>query len=178
MKDSYVVGVNLFAFAPTGTWNSFRLDPIEARVRQLITSTSSGIPVGRIIGFRAAGANNQVVTAENAGASPLIANRGAVGPWERFYVEDRGGGYVALKAMVNNRYVCADNGGASSLIANRTGVGQWETFKWVDLGNGNFGLIAQANGRYVTAESGGSQPLIANRTGLGAWETFRWENAP
>jgi hypothetical protein len=28
--------------------------------------------------------NNMLVTAENAGASPLIANRTAIGPWEEF----------------------------------------------------------------------------------------------
>jgi hypothetical protein len=31
-----------------------------------------------------ANANGQFVTAENAGASPLIANRTAIGPWEEF----------------------------------------------------------------------------------------------
>ncbi|MEV5388331.1 hypothetical protein [Streptomyces sp. NPDC052721] len=29
-------------------------------------------------------ANGQYVTAENAGASALIANRAAIGPWEKF----------------------------------------------------------------------------------------------
>jgi beta-glucosidase len=28
--------------------------------------------------------NGQYVTAENAGAAPLVANRGAIGPWEEF----------------------------------------------------------------------------------------------
>jgi hypothetical protein len=31
-----------------------------------------------------ANANNNYVTAENAGAAPLIANRTAIGPWEEF----------------------------------------------------------------------------------------------
>ncbi|MCO5999520.1 fascin domain-containing protein [Actinoallomurus rhizosphaericola] len=29
-------------------------------------------------------ANRQYVTAENAGAAPLIANRAPIGPWEEF----------------------------------------------------------------------------------------------
>ncbi|WP_405583077.1 fascin domain-containing protein [Streptomyces sp. NBC_01190] len=29
-------------------------------------------------------ANNQYVTAENAGAAALVANRTAIGPWEKF----------------------------------------------------------------------------------------------
>jgi len=35
------------------------------------------------VAFRAH-ANGLIVTAENAGANPLIANRTAVGPWEEF----------------------------------------------------------------------------------------------
>ena len=35
------------------------------------------------VSFRAH-ANNQIVTADNAGSSPLIANRTAIGPWESF----------------------------------------------------------------------------------------------
>ena len=31
-------------------------------------------------------ANNKIVTAENGGSSPLIANRDAIGPWEEFDV--------------------------------------------------------------------------------------------
>jgi hypothetical protein len=29
-------------------------------------------------------ADNEYVTADNAGAAPLIANRTAIGPWEEF----------------------------------------------------------------------------------------------
>jgi hypothetical protein len=29
-------------------------------------------------------ANGKIVTADNAGANPLIANRTAIGPWEEF----------------------------------------------------------------------------------------------
>jgi hypothetical protein len=29
-------------------------------------------------------ANNQIVTADDAGADPLIANRSAIGQWEEF----------------------------------------------------------------------------------------------
>ena len=73
-------------------------------------------------------ANGEYVCADNAGASPLIANRTAVGPWETFTEVDQGGSNVALKAMANGEYVCADNAGASPLIANRTAIGSWETF--------------------------------------------------
>ena len=45
------------------------------------TSTPPGSP--SVISLRAH-ANNDYVTADNAGSSPLIANRTAIGPWEEF----------------------------------------------------------------------------------------------
>lgn len=73
-------------------------------------------------------ANGRYVTADNSGASPLIASHTAVGTWETFQAVDQGAGYIALFAMGNGRYVTADNSGASPLIANRTAVGNWEKF--------------------------------------------------
>jgi type 1 glutamine amidotransferase len=117
-------------------------------------------------------ANNRYVSAANAGASALIANATAIGPWERFDLIDRGGGNVALRAQVNSRYVCAENAGAAPLIANRTAIGGWETFALIRNANGSISLRAQANGRYVVAENAGVAPLIANRTAIGPWEQF------
>ncbi|TML24207.1 MAG: lectin, partial [Actinobacteria bacterium] len=67
------------------------------------------------------------VTAENAGASPLIANRTTVGPWETFQLIHNADGSVSFKA-VNGQYVTAENAGASALIANRGTIGPWEEF--------------------------------------------------
>jgi hypothetical protein len=128
-------------------------------------------PTGTVISLRAH-ANNQYVTAENAGASPLIANRAAIGAWEQFDLVDAGGGNVALRAHANNRYVTAENAGASSLIANRTAIGLWETFQVVHNSNGSISLKALVNNMYVTAENAGASPLIANRTAIGGWEQF------
>ncbi|MEV0405052.1 hypothetical protein [Actinoallomurus sp. NPDC050550] len=117
-------------------------------------------------------ANSDYVTAENAGASPLIANRTSIGPWEQFDMVDAGGGNIALRAHANAQYVCADNAGASPLIANRTSVGQWETFRLINNADGTVSLLALANNMYVTAENAGSSALIANRTSIGPWEQF------
>jgi glucose/arabinose dehydrogenase/PKD repeat protein len=117
-------------------------------------------------------ANNLYVSADNAGASPLIARAATIGPWETFDLVDLGSGKVALKSRANNMYVCADSGGAASLIANRAAVGAWETFTLVRNGNATVSLLAQANGKYVVAENAGAQPLIANRTTIGPWEQF------
>jgi hypothetical protein len=130
-------------------------------------------PIGSWISIRAV--NNKYVTAPSFGSSALIANRDAVGDWEKFFVIDLGNGEVALRANANQRLVCADSAGASALIANRGAVGQWEAYQWIDMGNGNFALQSAANGKFVTAESGGAQPLIANRDAVGAWETFHYD---
>jgi hypothetical protein len=135
------------------------------------TVASGGTVVGKVVTLRAR-ADNKYVTAESAGASPLIANRTAIGGWEQFDVLDAGGGNVALKAHANGLIVCADNAGASSLIANRTAVGPWETFKLIQNANGTVSLLAFVNNRYVTAENAGAASLIANRTAIGTWEQF------
>ncbi|MHA6763862.1 fascin domain-containing protein [Streptacidiphilus sp. PAMC 29251] len=128
-------------------------------------------PGGSVISLKAH-ANGKYVTADNAGAAPLIANRTAIGSWESFDEIDLGGGNIALKSHANGQYVCADSAGASPLIANRTSVGPWETFALIHNGDGSVSLRSQADNEYVTAESAGADPLIANRTGIGPWEEF------
>jgi hypothetical protein len=126
---------------------------------------------GTVISLRAR-ANNNYVTADNGGSSPLIANRTAIGAWEQFDQLDAGGGNIALRAHANNLIVTADNAGASPLIANRTAVGPWETFQLVHNSNGTVSLRALANNQYVTAENAGAGALIANRATIGGWEQF------
>jgi lysophospholipase L1-like esterase len=117
-------------------------------------------------------ANGDIVTADNGGGSPLIANRTAIGFWEQFDEIDEGNGAIALRAHANGLIVTADNAGAQPLIANRTVVGGWETFQLIHNADGSVSLKADANGDYVTAENAGSQALIANRTAIGTWEEF------
>jgi len=88
-------------------------------------------------------ANGMYVTADNAGASPLIANRTAIGPWEEFDMVDEGNGNIALFAHADSRYVTAENAGASALIANRTAVGLWETFGLIHNPDGSVSLQAK-----------------------------------
>ncbi|MGC9669402.1 S8 family serine peptidase [Planosporangium sp. 12N6] len=112
------------------------------------------------------------VTAEWAGAGPLMANRDGCGPWETFDAVDLGNGYLALRAHANGAFVTAESAGAGPLIANRTAIGPWEQFQLVAGGRGTFGLKARANGRYVSAEATGKLPLKASRTTAGRAETF------
>ncbi len=142
-----------------------------------LTATRPTAPVitaggtGMVLSLRAM-ANNMIVTADNAGTSPLIANRTAIGTWEQFDMLDAGNDTIALRAHANNMIVTADNAGASPLIANRTAVGQWETFELIHNSNGTVSLRAMANNMIVTADNAGASPLIANRTAIGTWEQF------
>jgi hypothetical protein len=117
-------------------------------------------------------ANGNIVTADNAGASPLIANRTAIGQWEQFDLINNADGSVSFRAHANNDIVTADNAGASPLIANRTAIGPWEEFDLIHNGDGSVSFRAHANNDIVTADNAGASPLIANRTAIGPWEEF------
>lgn len=119
-------------------------------------------------------ANNMYVCADNAGTSPLIANRSSVGgAWEKFEKIDVGGGYFVFKSLANNKYVCADNSGSSALIANKDTYGDWEKFQILTNPDGTVSLKAKASNMYVCADNGGTSPLIANRPSVGGtWEKF------
>ena len=123
------------------------------------------------VGLRAH-ANNRVVTAENAGASALIANRVVVDVWETFDLVNNTDGSVSLHAHANGNYVDAPNGGASALIADSSTIGAAEEFDLIYNPDGSVSFRAHANSQIVTADNGGASALIANRTSVGAWEEF------
>jgi hypothetical protein len=90
------------------------------------TPTPSGV-----VSLRAH-ANSEYVSADNAGANPLIANRTAIGGWESFDLINNADGSVSLRSHANSEYVTADNAGANPLIANRTAIGPWESFDLIN----------------------------------------------
>jgi hypothetical protein len=110
-----------------------------------------------IVNLRAR-ANGGWVSADNAGASPLINNRVGVGTWERFGLFMQTDGTVALKALINNRFVSVSNSGAGALIANQISAGTWERFALVDNPDGSTSLRA-TNGALVWAGAAGSASL-------------------
>ncbi|HVI47036.1 MAG TPA: M57 family metalloprotease [Chitinophaga sp.] len=138
------------------------------------TYPGDAAPIGKTISLQAA-INGKYVCAENGGANPLIANRTAVGLWEKFVVLDAGNGLISLRAVVNNAYTCAENAGASPVIANRGAVGLWEKFRWINNADGTISLQAFVNNSYVCAENAGANELVANREAIGAWEKFYWQ---
>ncbi len=130
-----------------------------------------GPPPDQLVALRAV-VNGRFVVAENAGASPLIANRTSVAQWEQFGLYKRGGSNVAFRSMANDLFVCSESGGAGPLVANRTAVDTWETFELIRNSDGTVSLRARSNGRVVTAESAGAGPLLPNRTAIDQWEKF------
>jgi hypothetical protein len=153
-----------------GAWEEFTLTGNVATPTAPTASATTAL-LGKLVTIRAR-INGRYVTADNAGTSPLIANRPVVGTWEEFTVVDNRDGTVALRALADNFYVTANQAGAASLVANRPTVGTWERFTLVENGDGSFALRAGINNKYVTAESAGAAPLIAGRPAAGAWESF------
>jgi len=140
-----------------GTWvnsagtNQIMIGASSRDVRLTGQVTIGGAPVNHVVSFRAH-ANNMIVTADNAGASPLIANRTAIGRGSSSTRSIWATANIALRAHANNMIVTAENAGASALIANRTAVGQWETFGLIHNADGSVSLRAMANNNIVTAE--------------------------
>jgi beta-glucanase (GH16 family) len=128
-------------------------------------------PPGGIIGIRAS-ANNTFVSAENAGASPLIANRAVASTWEQFRVIDNGDGTISLQAVINNRFVAPDLNNGGQLIANQTANTSAAKFRRVAQSNGTVALQAQINNLYVAADLNIGNVLIANRPTPSTWEQF------
>jgi hypothetical protein len=128
-------------------------------------------PPPSTVSIRAA-ANSTFVSAEQAGAAPLVANRTAVGTWEQFHVVDNGDGTVSLQAVVNGMFVTADASNGGRLIANRAAIGTGERFRRLTQGNGTVALQSVANNLYVSADLNIAGVLIANRASPSTWEQF------
>jgi beta-glucanase (GH16 family) len=126
---------------------------------------------GQTVSIRAS-ANNAFVSAENAGASPLVANRAAVDTWEQFRMIDNGDGTISLQSVINGLYVSADLNNGTHLIASRPTIADWEKFRKIAQGNGTFALQAVANGMYVSADLNIGNVLVANRPTPSTWEQF------
>jgi beta-glucanase (GH16 family) len=142
------------------------------RVYQAGTTTGPGT-----VSIRAA-ANNTFVSAENAGAGALVANRAAASTWEQFRVIENGDGTISLQAVINGLYVTADLNAGTRLIANRSAIGTSEKFRRVAQGNGTVALQALANNRYVAADLNIGNVLVANRASPSTWEQFTFTSVP
>jgi serine/threonine protein kinase len=115
-------------------------------------------------------ANNLYMTADEGGASPLIAYPDSPGAWETFDEIDLGNGDIALRAEINNKFVTATATG--TLIARSDHVGPAETFGLVFNRDGSVSFKSHSNGRYVTVPAGTAKPLLCAKTSIGDTEEF------
>jgi beta-glucanase (GH16 family) len=160
------VGGNWFA-GPDGSTPAVN-DVLVDYVRVYQAGTTG---TGQTVSIRAS-ANNTFVSAENAGASPLVANRATVSTWEQFRVIDNGDGTISLQSVINNLYVTADPSTGGQLIANRSAISNQERFRRIAQSNGTVALQGVANGMYVSADLNIGNVLIANRATPSTWEQF------
>ncbi|WP_426509410.1 PKD domain-containing protein [Dactylosporangium sp. McL0621] len=123
----------------------------------------------KALGLMAA-SNARYVSAEAAGAQPLVANRTAVGSWEQFHFLDVGGGDVALLSIVKGTTVSVDAAGRLTVDGGLIDSPQIR-FQLVPGADGTFGLRSRATGKYVSGNNG-TGPLTADRDVLGPWEQF------
>jgi hypothetical protein len=135
------------------------------------TSTASGILTDHPHTISIKASNGMFVTAEDAGAAPLIANRTSVGAWEKFDVTYVGGDQIQLRSEANGLYVDVPDTGAGPLIANGQTAAGWETFHLISNADSTYSLQSEGNSRYVTS-SNGTAPLMANQSAINGWEKF------
>lgn len=119
-----------------------------------------------------ASANSTFVSAENAGASPLVANRTAASTWEHFRVIDNGDGTISLQAVINGGFVTVDAASGGQLIARSTAIGTAEKFRRIAQANGTVALQAVVNNQFVSADLNIGNVLVANRPVASTWEQF------
>lgn len=158
------VGGNWFA-GPDGSTPAVN-DVLVDYVRVYQAGTTN-----QISSLRAA-ANGTFVSADNAGASTLVANRTTVSTWEQFRVIDNGDGTVSLQAVINGLFVTADPATGGRLIANRSAVSNQERFRMIAQSNGTVALQVVSTGLYVSADLNIGNVLIANRAAPSGWEQF------
>jgi parallel beta-helix repeat protein len=96
------------------------------------------------------------VSADAAGAKPLIANRPAVGPWEQYQVKYLKHGYIRLRSDADSRWVTAPHGGRGLLIASSARAGRAQTFKLIRHRNGSVSLLSLTDHKYVSVLPSGN----------------------
>jgi eukaryotic-like serine/threonine-protein kinase len=115
-------------------------------------------------------ANNLYMTADDGGASPLIAYPDSPGAWETFDEIDLGNGDIALRAEINNKYVTAS--ATQTLIARSDRITAAETFSLIFNSDGSVSFKSHADNKYVTVPAGTAKPLTNNKSAITDAEKF------
>jgi parallel beta-helix repeat protein len=115
-------------------------------------------------------ATGMFVSADAAGAKPLISNRRVIGPWEQYHVKYLKHGDIQLRAEANDRWVTAPHGGGHPLIASSATPGRAQTFKLIRHRNGSVSLLSLADHKYVSVLR--SRKLIARASAVHRAQEF------
>jgi len=104
------------------------------------------------------------------------ANRGAVGPWEKFMLVTLTPNNVAIGSW--RGYFCAERDGGHDVHANRPHILPWENHSLIRNEDGTVSF--SHNGFFLVAENGGGDGSVCNwnRTAIGPWEKFWMEYQP
>ena len=119
-----------------------------------------------------ASANGSFVSAENAGASFLVANRATASAWEQFQVIANSDGTTSLQATINGKFVTIDAANGGRLIASQAAIGTTERFRMVTQANGSVSFQGVSNNLWVSADLNIGGTLICNRATPSTWEQF------
>lgn len=114
--------------------------------------------------------NNAKYVDGKSGTAPMWCNSTVIGNSEKFLIEDRGNGKVALKS--SGFYVSSENGAASGMTCNSTAVSADGEFWLVYFGSNKLALMDK-NGKYVTSGNGTSV-MTATANSITASETFTY----
>jgi hypothetical protein len=125
--------------------------------------------------------NKFYVCAESGGNNIVIANRSAIGAWEKFSANDHNGGTLNHNEEIslqtwNGLLLCAELGGGGNLVANRRALGAWEKFSIVKTAgtgaivNGDTVALRSSSGNYLTVGAGGK--LDVTGTAIEPAQTF------
>ena len=119
--------------------------------------------------------NKKYVTAQNLGASPLIAESSIIGAEQQFHLIRNSDDTVSLQSLANGKYVSAVND-ITPLKADKTGISALEKFFMIVGSDGSIVFKANSNNKFVCTENSGNSPLRANRIdfdqGPNSWEKF------
>ncbi|SMO40278.1 Cellulase (glycosyl hydrolase family 5) [Saccharicrinis carchari] len=116
---------------------------------------------------------NKIISADNGGNDPLVANRSSYGgAWETFTVVHNSDGTISLKSEANGKYVCAVHDEDNRLIARSSGIGAWEKFYIEKITSTQFALKSSYNNKYVTINQEASNVLYATADAVNLWEVM------
>ncbi len=121
------------------------------------TGNTFTVPIGSTVGFKSASTNQYVSTNLNSSSNLQANYANSVGSWEKYRVDDAGGGQIGLFSLNSSKYVSVNVNSAGTLQAGfATSIGSWEKFTWTDAGGGYIALLSGVSGKYVTVPSGGT----------------------